>query len=113
MSSSAPVIPTARRSANTLESGEIFHTVGGGRSAFSGFGYAGGDLAGAREVLRGKNAAQVRDQRLLGSGRKAPSAADLQSFELGRKERLIGQRPEDQLGYSGPQARGQGAGATM
>ena len=70
-----------RRSANTTEAGEIFHKIGGGRNAFGGFGHPGGDLAGPGDVLRGEDGAQVRDQRFLGSGRKAPGGAHLQPFD--------------------------------
>ena len=53
----APLTPTARlrRSANTLEAGEIFHQIGSGRNAFGGFGHPGGDLAGPGDVLRGED----------------------------------------------------------
>ena len=40
--------------------------------------------------------AQVRDQRFLGGGRKAPAGTHFQSFDPSSPEPLIGQRPEDQ-----------------
>src|ERR1700691_2735181 len=102
-----------RRSANTPQAGEIFYKIGGGRNAFVGFGHPGGDLAGPGDILRGEDGAQVRDQRFPASGRKAPGGAHLQSFDRSSPERLIGPRPEDQLGDSGPQAYGGGSRATV
>ena len=89
----APTIPTARlrRSANTPRAGEIFHKISGGRNAVGGFGHPGGDLAGPGDVLRGEDPAQVRDQRFLGGGRKAPGGADLQPFDRSCPERLLAQ----------------------
>ena len=75
---------------NTPLAGEIFQKISGGRNAFGGFGHPGGDLAGPGDVLRGEDGAQVRDQRFLGSGRKAPGGAHLQSFDRSSPERLIG-----------------------
>ena len=57
------MIRDLRRSANTLEAGEIFHKIGGGRNAFGGFGHPGGEFAGPGEALRGEDGAKVRDQR--------------------------------------------------
>ena len=64
----APIVPTARgrRSANTLEAGEIFYKISGGRNALGGFGHPGGEFAGPGETLRGQDGAKVRDQRFLG-----------------------------------------------
>ena len=66
-----------RRSANTPQAGEIFQEIGGGRNAFGGFGHPGGDLAGAGDVLRGEDGAQVRDQRFSGSGSKSAGQCPL------------------------------------
>ena len=76
---------SCRASAASFEAGEVFHMVSGNRSAFGGFGHPGGDLAGPREVLRGQDPAQARDQRFLVSGRALPGA-HLQSFELSREK---------------------------
>ncbi len=69
----APIISTdLRRSANTPQAGEVFHKIGGVGNPLCGFGHPGGELAGSGDVVRGEDGAQVRDQRLLGSGQKAP-----------------------------------------
>ena len=88
----APIIPAARlrRSAKPPAAGEFFQEIGGVGNAFGGFGHPGGDFAGSGDVLRGEDPAQVRDQRFLGGGRKAPGGAHLQSFDLSSPDRLIG-----------------------
>ena len=92
----APIIPTARRrrSANTPEAGEIFQEIGGGRNAGGGFGHPGGDLAGPGDIFPGQDPAQVRDQRFLGSARKAPGSANFQSFDRSSREHLIADHVE-------------------
>jgi hypothetical protein len=86
--------PDVARSANTPQAGEVFHKIGGGRNAFGGFGHPGGDLAGPRDVVRGEDGAQIRDQRLLGNGRKVPGGA-----QVLRRSRTI---PECRSSYRRP-----------
>ena len=87
--------------------------IGGVGNAFGGFGHPGGDLAGPGEIFRVEDPAQVRDQRFLGSARQAPPRANFQSFDRSSPDRLLGQRPEDQRGDPGAQARGRGAPAAV
>ncbi len=110
-----PITPTARRrrSAIPLEAGEIFQEIGGGRGAFGGLGNPGGELAGAGDVLRGEDGAQVRDQRFLASGRKAPGGAHLEPFDRSSVDRVNEVSKEDQLRDSRAHGNRRGARAAV
>jgi hypothetical protein len=101
------------RSANTARASEVFHQISGGRYAFGGFAHPSGELAGPGDVFRGEDGAQVRDQRLPGSDRKAPGGTHFQSFDPSSPDRLIASRRKDQRGDSSAQAYGRGARATV
>ena len=100
------IIQAARllQSANTSQTGEILDKISSSPKAGGRFGHPGGELAGSGDVIRGKDGAEVRDERLLGSGRKMPSRAHLQSFDPSSPDRLIEVRRKDQRGHAGAQA---------
>ena len=69
------------RSADRPQTSEILHKIRGRRNAVGGFGHPSGDLAGSGERIAGRGSTQVRDQRFLGGGRKAPGGTHFQPFD--------------------------------
>ena len=66
----------------------------------AGFGHPAGDLAGSVDVLRGEDGAEVRNQRFLVCGRKAPSRTNFEPFNLSCPDRLFDPDPQNQRGNS-------------
>jgi hypothetical protein len=63
--------------------------------------------------LRGQDCSKVGDQRFSRSARQASNGTHSQPLARNSPERLIGPRPQDQLGNSGAKASGQRTRATV
>jgi hypothetical protein len=108
------IIRTARLrgSANTPQADEISTRSAALATLANGLGHPGGDLAGSGDVSRGEvRRSATRDFRVVVE--KARPGVNLQSFDLSRPDRMIGQPGKDQRGDSGAQTRARAARATV